>query len=365
MAKRSGTSGGAARSPGFQDLLRQDLKTGSLRPVYVLDGPDQLRIEQAAQAIIKIALDPATAAFNEHRLDGEHVGWPGILQQAGAYPMFSGRQIVWARHADRIKTAGSPDPGEAALGAYLAAPLESTTLIISGDKFNGVKTWVKAAKKLGYHFTFEAPTGAELLEWVARAARKAGLTLTAEAAALLIDLVGGDLQALQGEIDKLAMLEAARGAPVPLTELPAVVVDQAQQVVFDLTDRVGPRQGPLMLRTWLDLLTWGSSVEEITPVLLTHLRRAALAAAAQAEGMPPGALGEATGLNAWLLQNKLAPLARRLDAESWRLAMRQALACDASLKQRPLPAQIACEQLLIALHAASTTTEQPERGKRP
>ena len=42
MAKRT-----AAKAKGFAEILNQDLKTGEFRPVYVIDGEDQLRIPRA------------------------------------------------------------------------------------------------------------------------------------------------------------------------------------------------------------------------------------------------------------------------------------------------------------------------------
>jgi DNA polymerase III subunit delta len=354
MAGRTRSNAPAAKTPGFQDLLRQDLKSGNLRPVYVLDGPDQLRIEQVVAAIKKLALDPAAAAFNEHVIDAEAVGWSGIIQQASGYPMLGERQLVWARHADRIKTgSGKSDPGEAALSSYLQAPLDSTILIITGEKFHGAKAWIKAARKSGFYFSFAAPTGAELRTWIDKAAARAGLTLPSPAVELLAELVGGDLQALQGEIEKLALLEASRGQALDPDELPALVMDQAQLVVFDLTDAAGPGRGPAMLGAWFDLIAWGSSVEELSPILVTHLRRAALVAACLADDLHLDALQGATGLNAWMLRNKLAPLARRLDGAGWRRVLKQCLEYDDSVKRRPIPPHLASEQLLIGFHGAT------------
>jgi DNA polymerase III subunit delta len=354
MARRAATGTSGGKNPGFQELLAQDLKTGNLRPVYVLDGPDQLRIEQVVHALQKLALDPATAAFNEHVLDAEAVGWSGILQQARGYPMLGGRQFVWARHVDRIKTGGTGkiDPGEAAFSAYLQDPVATTVLILSGEKFAGTRGWVKAARKAGASFTFLAPTGRELEQWIARAAQKAGVDLAPPGCELLADLVGNDLQALQVEIEKLALLQVARGHPVTLAELPGLVMDQAQQVVFDLTDAVGPQMGPGALEIWFDLITWGSSVEELSPLLVTHLRRAALVAACLADAEQADAGIRDAGLNPWLVRQKLLPLARRNDAPGWRRILDACLDLERNLKQRPLPPALACEQMICNVHCS-------------
>lgn len=339
MAKR-------VKVPGFQDLLKQDLKSGEFRPVYILDGEDQLRIDQVVDAIRKQALDPASAAFNEHVLQGDQTGWEGVLQQAQGFPMLGGRQLVLARHADRIASR-KDDPAEKALAAYIRDPLASTLLVITGDKFDGRKAWLAAAKKAGFYFHFAAPVGRELSAWIDKAAARAGLTLAPEAREVLAQLVGGDLQGLLVEIEKLALLEESRGKAPDAAEIPDLVMDQAELEVFNLTDTFGPGESAALLRSWWRLTTWGRDVYQLTPLLLTHLRRTALAAVCLAEGDSVTNVSEQSKLNSWMLKNKIIPLARRLGVDGCRRILDACLACEQAQKRRPVPPDLAFEQLLL------------------
>ncbi|HOX26344.1 MAG TPA: DNA polymerase III subunit delta [Candidatus Krumholzibacteria bacterium] len=329
--------------PGFKTLRQQDLVKGKFRPVYVIAGEDQLRIQQTVEAIRDRVLDPAGVAFNFHLLDADQSGWSEALSQAQAFPMFAQRQIVWLRHADQAR---KDDPAEKALAAYFEKPAETTVLIITGEKFDGRRGWVQAAKASGYYFHFGAPAREELDDWLTRAAAQAKLTLDLESLRLLALLVGPDLQGLQAEIAKLALLQSSRGRAITAAELPELVMDQAQLEVWALTDAIDPGNVSAVLRTWFRLSGWGSDAEQLAPLVVTHLRRAALVSLLLADGVPAPAIAKQTELNPWQLRAKLAPLASRLDPRACRGILAACLECEIALKRRPLPPGIAFEQLL-------------------
>ena len=332
--------------PGFKELLKQDLQTGVYRKVYVIDGEDQLRIEQVVDAIRKKALEPGSAAFNEHILQADQVGWTGILQQAQGFPMLGGRQVVIARHADQI-VSKKGDPAEAALVKYLADPVETTLLILTGAKFDGRRKWIGVAKKAGYYFNFAAPKGPELTEWISKASDRAGLNLAPDAREVLMQLVGNDLQGLLVEIEKLALLQESRGKPPAAEEIPELVMDQAELDNFKLSDDFGPGETAALMRTWLRLASWGTDVYELTPLLMSNLRRTALVATALDEDESGASVAAQTHLNPWLLKNRLMPLARRLGVENCQRILTACLTCEQSQKRRPVPPELVFEQFLM------------------
>jgi len=340
MAKRGKSSG-----PGFAELRRGALTTGEFEAVYVLVGEDQLRIEGVVEAMQKKVLDPASAAFNVHVLSGDATSWNQILQTALGFPMFGGRQVVWVKHLEELERA-KDEAGLAALQKYLDAPAEGTLLILSGEKVDGRRAWVAQARKKGYLFTFEAPSGRDLLEWIARAVERAGLRLNAEGQRILAELVGSDLRALRAEIEKLALVAESRGEDIASSELPRLVMDQAELEVFELTDHLASGRASDVLQTWWRLQALGQDTYSLSPLVMSHLRRVALASSADDDGRPGPTVAAEAGLNAWMYKNKLRPHADRLDARA-RALIPACLRCESAQKSRPLPPEIAFEQLLL------------------
>lgn len=339
---------GRTTAPGFEALRDGPLATGDIGPVYVLVGEDQLRLEAVVQKMQSMVLDPGTAAFNEQVLHGDQVTWQDVLQAAQGLSMFGGRQVVWVKKIEALD-ARKDDAAHKALAAYLADPVPETLLILSGEKVDGRRGWVADARKRGYLYQFEAPTGRDLEDWIARAARRESLTLDGAGRRMLADLVGNDLRALQAEIAKLALIEDSRGKPLGADELPALVMDQVELEVFAITDQLINGQAGDVLATWWRMQTWGSDAHRVTPLVASHLRRVALAAGAHGDGLSPDDVKAWTEMNSWMVKNKLLPHAQRLGRENVARLLSLSLECERTQKSRPIPPETALEQLLLTV----------------
>jgi len=337
---------GRTTAPGFAALRDGPLSTGDIGPVYVLVGEDQLRLEAVVQKMKSLVLDPATAAFSDQVLHGDQVSWQDVLQAAQGLTMFGGRQVVWVKKLEALD-AKKDDAAHKALAAYLADPVPTTLLILSGEKVDGRRGWVADARKRGYLYQFEAPTGRDLDDWIARTARREALTLDAAGRRILADLVGNDLRSLQAEINKLSLIEDSRGKPLGAEELPGLVVDQIDLDVFAITDQLIGGLASDVLSTWWRMQTWGNDAHRVTPLVASHLRRVALAAGAHTDGLSPDDVKAWTEMNSWMVKNKLLPHAQRLGRENVGRLLSLSLECERTQKSRPIPPETALEQLLL------------------
>jgi DNA polymerase III subunit delta len=345
---------GADSERGFDDLRNGDLKTRDYRPVYVLDGPDTYRLESVVDRLQADALDAASAAFNLHHLQGDQAGWQQVLQQAGSYPLLGSRQLVRVRHVDRMT---KDEDGEAALLAYFADPMPTTILILTAEKLDRRRTWVQDARKKGYLFTFAAPEGAQLFAWARKAADRAKLIIDDRTLQTLVDLVGRDLRTLDGEIEKLALLAGTWGRAPTVDDVVKVVMDQAELEAFAITDVLQEGSTAEALRIWNRLREWGEDPQGLAPLVLSHLRRAALVAAMMQAGVSPPDIAQATRINGWLVGKKLAPVARANAADGGRRLLTAAMSCERSLKRSPVPTSLAFENMLFA------ATMAPKKGE--
>ncbi len=339
---------------GFEDLLKEDLKTRSYKNVYLFDGPDSFRIESVVERLQADALDAASAAFNVHNLQGDQCGWPQVLQQAGSYPMLGARQLVRVRHVDRM---ARDDDGEAALLAYFARPMPTTILVLTSEKIDRRRGWVQDARKKGYLVSFAAPEGAQLVAWARKAALRAKLELDEDALQMLVDLVGGDLQTLSNEIEKLSLLSETWKRPPTVDDVAKTVMDQAELHAFAITDVLKPGNPDAALLTWQQLREWGHDCQGLAPLVLSHLRRTALVAALMNEGATQSDVVTSTRINAWFIGKKLVPDARANTAEGGRRLLAAATACERTMKRSPVPPSLAFETLLVAATLAPTKGE--------
>ncbi len=331
--------------PGFQELVNQDLKHKSFRPVYVLGGEDTHRMEGVIERITRDALGPDGAAFNYHVLQGDQVDVGRILQLALSLPMLGGVQVIWVKNIDRC--LGDKDSQEA-MERYLAKPVAETILIMTAEKVDKRKKWVKLSQSQGFLFDFSPPTGDALVQWALKAARRENLPLTREQAQLLCDLVGSDLLSLKGEIAKLALLAEDQGGKISSQELERVIMDQAALEGYEITNSLGPGRAGQVLKTWFRLSEWGKSAYEIAPLLISRVRKGQILAAGRRQNMSNQEIAALSAQSPYSIRY-LEPMARAMGADGLSRNLKAALACERRLKGSPLQPNIIIEKLILDL----------------
>jgi len=331
--------------PGFQDLVEQDLKTGKFRAVYLLAGEDTLRMEGVINKIRKDVLGETGSAFNYHIFQGDQTPVEKILQQALSLPMLGNRQVIWVKQAD--KCPGGND-GMAALEKYLGKPVPETILILTADKVDKRKKWVKVCQEGKFLFDFTPPAGEALVQWVLKAARRENLPLEPDQARVLCELVGNDLLSLKSEIDKLALLADDRGGGISAEEIGRIIMDQAALEGYEITAHLEPGKAREVLRTWYRLSEWGRSAYEIAPLIISRVRKGSILAAGRSSGMDDRDIAALSGQNPWGLRY-LEPMVRGMGKDGLGDALSAALSCDRRLKGSPLKPNIIIEKLILDL----------------
>jgi len=331
--------------PTLQDLVNTDIKSGKFRPVYVLAGDDALRVEQVVERMRTDALGETGAAFNYHVMQGDQVDIGRVLQQALSLPMLAGVQLIWVKHADRLLASAE---NQTHLENYVRKPVPETILVLSADKVDRRKKWVKACAEAGFLFDFSPPTGEALVGWVVKAAKREGLPLGGDQARVLCELVGNDLMSLKSEIDKLALLAEDRGRPLTAEEIGRIIMDQAELEGYEITANLVPGRTADVMRTWFRLKEWGRTAYEISPLILSRVRKACLLDACRDSGMSDQEIGAVSGQNPWSFRY-FEPMLRGLGPDGLKRALIEAHACDRGLKSSPLKPDIILEKTIAEL----------------
>ncbi len=343
MGYRSSKSGSSV--PGFQELVNQDLKSGTYRPVYLFAGDDPLRMSGVVEKICKDTLGDAGRAFNFHTLHGDQIGVGRIIQQALALPMLGKLQLIWIKNADLC--LGTQD-SQAAIEKYILNPVKETILVLTTSKADKRLKWVKACIAGGYFFDFSPPEGAALIQWVQKAADREGLVLGRPEAEILCDLVGNDLLGLKNEISKLALLAEQRGGSFKGKELNRIIMDQAELQGFDITNDLEPGKAKEVLKTWYRLAEWGKSAYEISPLMLSRIRKGAMLSSCRQQGLSDKEIASLTGASPWGFRF-LDPMIRGLGPNGIVKAMKTSLDCDRKLKGSPMSPNIIIEKTIMEL----------------
>ena len=99
---------------------------------------------------------------------------------------------------DRWKAADTK-----AITAYLGSPAPDTVLALVASELKKDSALAKACAKAGDHLVYDVPKR-RLSEWVGKQFADRGVTVDREAAQLLVEIVGEDVEELASEVDKIA-----------------------------------------------------------------------------------------------------------------------------------------------------------------
>jgi DNA polymerase III subunit delta len=211
------------------DALLRSLPKGELAPVYYLYGPEDVLKDEAVQAILDKALDPALRDFNFDQRSAGQLDPEAIFSLCTTLPMMAERRVVVLREVEGWKRKPKT---RAAFLTYLERPAAETVVILvqSAAEESEDKDLVRGAFAVACD-----PLPAERARrWLLRRAGALGVALEEAAADHLLAATGGELGAVAAELQKLAALPA--GAPLTAEQVGALVGIRHGETIYDWRD---------------------------------------------------------------------------------------------------------------------------------
>jgi DNA polymerase-3 subunit delta len=208
-------------------LARPDPK----RPVALVFGPDSGLVRERAETLVRASVDDPRDPFALVRLDGDDLaGQPArLVEEADTIPLFGGRRAIWVK-------AGSRNFLPAVEALLAAARADCRVVIEAGDLKRNAPLRV-ACERAPNAAALPCYADAErdLARLIDEEMRDAGLSISPDARAALLPLLGGDRLASRGEIRKLALFAHGKGR-VELDDVLAVVADASVLALDSLLD---------------------------------------------------------------------------------------------------------------------------------
>ena len=318
----------------------------ALHPVYLVAGPETLRVQEAADAVRRQARVQGIGEREVFDADARDFEWSTLESAFNAPSLFSARRLVEVR-----MPSGKPGKeGAEVISKFCAQPPPDVVLLLTGGEWSKAHhgKWVDAVSRSGVVAIAWLVKPHELTGWIEGRLRSKGLRADRDAVQLLVERMEGNLLAAAQEIDKLALL--AEGATLDAAGMESLVADAARYDVFRLTDAMLDGQGAQVSRMLSGLRAEGDAVAGLMPMVIRELLRTATLARAQARGGNLGAEMKAQGI--W--ESKQAPFKRALQRHAnparWDRFVAEASRIDRTAKGRGEgDAWIAMERLLLAV----------------
>ncbi len=331
------------------EQLASQLASQPLAPVYLIAGPELLRVLEAADAVRARARAEGIGEREVLDADGRDFDWAQLASSFNAPSLFSSRRLVELR----LPTGKPGKEGAQVISDFCAQPPTDVVLLITAGEWSKAHQgkWADAVARAGVLSVAWAIKPHELADWIERRLRGKGLRAEPAAVQRLVERVEGNLLAAAQEVDKLALL--ADGQVLDVATMEALVADAARYDVFRLSEAAFSGQPQAVLRMLAGLRAEGEAVAALMPILIRELLLTAGLARVNAAGGNLAAEMKSKGI--W--ESRQAPFKRALqrhpDPRRWERFVAEASQVDRMAKGRTEgDPWRALERLLIALAEA-------------
>ncbi|MCW5877309.1 MAG: DNA polymerase III subunit delta [Anaerolineales bacterium] len=315
--------------------------------IYLFHGDDEPAIKAATAALVTQLGDPSTAEMNTAHFEGS-LSLDALTGAAMAMPFLSARRVVSVLGAAKTFNAAEP---RAAFIRFLEQIPASTAFVIQEfaalDAKHWLLKWVQAAGSRAQVQRFELPKGPQMAAWLQQRTTELGGTLQPQAAVALVQLLGSDKLAADGELAKLlAYVDYSRPIQAQDVQLLCQPIGE-QGDFFGLLDSLvggNPAQAMNRLETLLqerDHILFFFS-------LVGHFRLLVQTRQLMDAGLKAPEIAKELSIHPFRAE-KLAGQARRFSARALKALYQRLFTLDQEMKTGKIEPSLAMETFVAAL----------------
>jgi len=326
--------------------------------LYILYGQDDFSLNQAVEKIKADLGDWEMLATGTTSLEGQHLTLSELRNNCDAAPFLSSHRLVIVDGLlGRFEVKQSrPRAGEGksgdglgeweGLASYIKQMSETTVLMLVDGEVKSHNPLLKKLSSLAEVRTFPLLRGRDLKAWIQQRVKGEGGDITPQAVNLLAELIGGDLWAMNGEIQKLLLYSQER--PISEDDVRQLVSHVQEANIFALVDAVAESRIELAQRILHRLYDEGVAPTYILVMITRQFRLIALA-----KDLPRGLsrlqIQERLGLKKSYALDKTLGQAKLYDFEGVKRAYDKLLETDLAIKTGKYSDKLALELLVTEL----------------
>ena len=258
---------------GAIGALKKDLKEKTLKNLYIFHGEETFLLHYYLEAIKKELIDKLTESFNYHKHTVETFDLQSFADCVENLPMMAERTMVVVDEIDLFKMN---EADRTKMTEILSDIPDYCTVVFTYETVGWKpdkrlkKLW-DAVQENGLIVEFAKQDQRDLTAWITRHFAARGKRISSDLCLYLIDITGGTMTALNGEIDKICAYSGTD--EIKRSDIDAVTEPVMDAVVFQMTDLLGAGEYGQALLKLQQLLKMQEEPIAILGAVGGHFRR--------------------------------------------------------------------------------------------
>ncbi len=326
MAKKT-----VKEQPNHLQELKAAIRSGTPDRFYIFHGEEVFLLHHYFSQLKKALLDDLTESFNFHKLNNETFDIQSFADSVEAMPMMAEYTLVQVDDVDIFKL---PEAERNKLAEILSDIPDYCTVVFTYETVlwkpdKRLKKLWDAVDSNATIIEFAKQGQRELIAWVSRHFLARGKRISNDLCAYLIDITGGTMTALAGEISKIASYSGAD--EIKKSDIDAVTEPVMDAVVFQMTDLMGEGKYGQALLKLQTLLKMQQEPLVILGAIGGHFRRISTARTLLDHGKSASELAKLYGISEYPARKSMEA-ARRFRPEFCAKAAQLVLETDYQMK---------------------------------
>ena len=335
-------------NPDTLQELKAAIKEKMLGRLYFFYGEETFLLHHYLTQIQKLLIDELTESFNFHKLTSETFDIRALADAVENLPMMAESTMVWVDDIDIFRLSESEREKLSEIFSDIA---DYCTVVFTFEtvEWKPDKRYLKfcqTIEKYGAVVEFAKQDLRNLVPWVSRHFAANKKQISNDLCAYLIEITGGTMTALSGEIAKICAYSGADH--ITKSDIDAVTEPILDAVVFQMTDLIGEGKYGQALQKLQVLLKMQQEPLGILGAIGGHFRRLSAARTLLDNGRGSADLMRMYHIGDYPAR-KIMDAARRFRPEFCRKAAQLVLETDYKMKTSFDDADRLLEMLILEL----------------
>ncbi|SDE80621.1 DNA polymerase III subunit delta [Eubacterium pyruvativorans] len=312
---------------GFR-VFTKELKNNELKNVTVLYGQEDYLIRWAIGQVKKKYIEPSTEMIDYVMMQDDVIPPEDIMTACRTLPMLSEKRVVVVRDFAPMQAAGVPagytESGIASLIEFVKNPPDCTMLIFASTKTNGNTKLMRALKKYGTSYQFDALNEQELMAFANKRFQARGLGISTRDMHRLIQSTGYFNKDSEYRLDHFVndltkIIALCPGGRVTAEAIESSVEGDRDKFIFNLLDGISGNDKSSAFSILHNEISAGTAGMQIAGSIISQMEVMYIVRQFmnRREMTSPGQISRYTGLNEYRVK-KAMQYARRYSAEKLR-----------------------------------------------